>query len=282
MNYINNINEQIIFIPFGGGGSTGSGCATMIIEMLLEEKNENGKPKKIICPIIALPSSNEPIVKHQNAYQAVQELQEIEGLGSTFFINNDIDKDYNYINTKFTELLDMFLENDTYGTLNNFDQSERIEMLRDGSSIVLSLGIVGTKKNIVMERLTLKGIFAPIERDNICEHIAIIHAETDNLDIDIDTIITEIGTPKNVFEGYNGHNTLVIASGLSYPVSHVKKLGVLAQKRHEERQRNKKQSSSNKLGDLKFMRDEEKSIVEDKKKPSKLELLRKRQAQISS
>lgn len=75
---------------------------------------------------------------------------------------------------------------------------------------------------------------------------------------------------------------MVIASGLSYPVSHVKKLGVLAQKRHEERQRNKKQSSSNKLGDLKFMRDEEKSIVEDKKKPSKLELLRKRQAQISS
>lgn len=34
--------------------------------------------------MISLPSLDEPIVKHKNAYQAVQELQEIEGVGATF------------------------------------------------------------------------------------------------------------------------------------------------------------------------------------------------------
>ena len=121
MDFVENIEEEIVFIIFGGGGSTGSGCATIIAEMLLQEKNEDGQPKKIVCPVIALPSLDEPIAKHRNAYQAVQELQELDGLGATFFINNNVGKDYATINSTFTKLLDTFLTNDSYGEINNFD-----------------------------------------------------------------------------------------------------------------------------------------------------------------
>lgn len=117
MNFVNGIEEDIVFLLFGGGGSTGSGCATILAEMLLQEKNgEDGKPKKIVCPVIALPSSDEAIVKHSNAYQAVQELQELvgEGLGSTFFINNDISKGYTTINSTFAKFLDTYLTNNSY------------------------------------------------------------------------------------------------------------------------------------------------------------------------
>lgn len=277
MDFVGNIEEKIVFILFGGGGSTGSGCATILAEMLLQDRDEDGKPTKIVCPVIALPSSDEAIKKHSNAYQTVQELQELqeEGLGATFFINNDINKDYSSINSTFAKLLDTFLTNDSYGELNNFDESEREEMLRDSGAMVLSLMKNGTEPSIMLEKLTKNGIFAPIETNKICENVGIIHAGNDNKDIESEVIISEVGKPKNVFQGYNGRSTLLVISGLDYPVSHVSKLGDLAKTAYEERIRDRKQVK--KLGDLAFMEDEiPKTIVEEKKKPSKFELLQKR------
>ena len=270
MEEIKAINEEIIFILFGGGGSTGSGCGTILAEMLSQSDTN-----KIVCPVITLPASDEPIIKHSNAYQAVQELQDIEGLGATFFLNNDVGKDYNYINSTFAKFLDTFLSNDSYGELNNFDESERLEMLRDGGAMVLSLCKNGIAPQIMMEKLTKNGIFASIENNQICEHIAIIHAGKDNKDLGVNTVIAETGKPRNVFEGYNGRSTLVAVSGLDFPVSHVSKLGELAKAAYEERQRGRKQVK--KLGDLSFM-DEKETALEQKpkKKLSKFELLKKR------
>lgn len=94
--FVEGIKEDIVFILFAGGGSTGSGCAPIVAEMLLEEKDEEGNPVKTVCPVIALPASGESLAKHKNAYETVQELQEIEGLGATFFLNNDSNENYDY------------------------------------------------------------------------------------------------------------------------------------------------------------------------------------------
>lgn len=277
MDYIQNIEEEIVFVLFGGGGSTGSGCATIICEMLLEDKDDKGNPKKIVCPVISLPSSDEAIVKHRNAYQAVQELQELEDLGATFFINNDIGKDYNYINGTFAKLLDTFLANDSYSEINNFDESERLEMLRDGGAMVLSLVGNDKEQSVMIDKLTKDGIFAPIENNKVCENIGIIHAGNNDKDIDKSVVISEVGKPKNLFEGFNnGKSTLIAVSGLDFPVSHVSKLGELAQNAYEERQRNKKQSAQ-KLGNLSFIEDDKpKTISHEKKTSTKLDMLRKR------
>ena len=261
IDFLEDINEEIVFILFGGGGSTGSGCATIIVEMLLEYRTN-----RIVCPVIALPSQDEPIAKHRNAYQSVQELQEIEGLGATFFINNDSGKDYASLNSTFTKFLDTFLTNDSYGELNNFDESERIEMLKDSGMMVISL--MGTKDNqsldqtLMLRKLTKDGIFAPIESNKVCENIAIIHAGRNNSDIGKDSIIAEVGKPKNVFEGYNCRSTLVA------------KLGEMAKAAYEERQRNRKYVG--KLGNLDFMEDTAQKPITVKKKASKLEAMRKR------
>lgn len=279
MDSLENIKEEIVFVIFGGGGSTGSGCATIISEMLLQQ-NEEDTPKRIVCPVIALPSLDEPIAKYRNAYQAVQELQEIEGLGATFFINNNIGKDYTSLNSTFTKFLDTFLTNDSYGDLNNFDESERLEMLKDGGMMVISL--MGTKEKdqnldqvLMLQKLTKDGIFAPIENNKVCENIAIIHSGRNNSDIDKENIIAEVGKPKNIFEGYNGRSTLIAISGLDYPVSHVMKLGEMAKTAYEERQRNRKRVE--KLGNLNFAEDETtKTVIYEKKKPSKWEVLQKK------
>lgn len=280
VDFIENIKEEIIFVFFGGGGSTGSGCATIVSEMLLTQDEGTNK---IVCPVIALPSQDEPIAKHRNAYQAVVELQELEGLGATFFINNDSGKDYTSLNSTFTKFLDTFLTNDSYGELNNFDESERLEMLKDSGMMVISL--MGAKENqsldqaLLLQKLTKDGIFAPIESNKICENIAIIHAGRNNSDIEKDSIIAEVGKPKNVFEGYNGRSTLVAVSGLDYPVSHVAKLGEIAKTAYEERQRDRKHVS--KLGNLDFMEEKESKAIPEKKVSSKLAGMRKKMQEMS-
>jgi len=280
IDFIENIKEEIVFVFFGGGGSTGSGCATIVTEMLLAQDEESNK---IVCPVIALPSQDEPIAKHRNAYQAVVELQELEGLGATFFINNNSGKDYTSLNSTFTKFLDTFLTNDSYGELNNFDESERLEMLKDGGMMVISL--MGAKENqsldqaLLLQKLTKDGIFAPIESNKICENIAIIHAGRNNSDIEKDSIIAEVGKPKNVFEGYNGRSTLVAVSGLDYPVSHVAKLGEIAKTAYEERQRDRKHVS--KLGNLDFMEEKESKAIPEKKVSSKLAGMRKKMQEMS-
>jgi len=279
MDFVENIKEEIVFVFFGGGGSTGSGCATIVAEMLLQQNEDDEEaPKRIVCPVIALPALDEPIAKHRNAYQAVQELQELEGIGATFFINNNSGKDYTILNSTFTKFLDTFLTNDSYGELNNFDESERLEMLKDSGMMVISL--MGTKDNqsldqtLMLNKLTKDGIFAPVEDNKVCEHISIIHAGRNNSDIEKDIVIAEVGKPKNVFEGYNGRNTLIAVSGLDYPVSHVMKLGEMAKTAYEERQRNRKHVD--KLGRLDFMEDEVPRAATEKKTSSKLDLLRMR------
>ena len=271
---LENIKEEIVFVISAAAGSTGSGTAPYVEGLVVNNDTDN-----IVCPVNALPSSDEPIAKHRNAYQAVQELMEIkDSLGAAFFINNDIDKDYEYINNTFAELLDNFLTNNSYGALNNFDDSEKMEMLRDSGAMVLSLGKLGTKVPTMVEKITSKGIFAPIEDNKYCENIAVVHAGNDNKDIEVSSIIAEVGKSKNVFEGYNNgeRGSLIAVSGLDYPVSHVSKLGELASSAYEERLRNKRQSVQ-KLANLSFMEESTpKQKVKDNKTSSKLDALRKR------
>lgn len=207
--FVEGIKEDIVFILFAGGGSTGSGCAPIVAEMLLEEKDEEGNPVKTVCPVIALPASGESLAKHKNAYETVQELQEIEGLGATFFLNNDSNENYDYINKNFASMLDEFLSNESYGRQNNFDESERLEMLKDSGAMVLSVTGDGTDSKIKLEKLTKSGIFAPIEDNYICENIGIIHSKNDKSDIDSEDVIAEVGKPDNVFEGFNGRKTII-------------------------------------------------------------------------
>ena len=278
LEFVANIKEEIIFVMFGGGGSTGSGCATPIIETLIDDRDEFGIPRKIVCPVIALPSSSEPIVKHTNAYQAVMELQELDGIGATFFIKNDASEDYDYINMTFAKMLDAFLSNDSFGETNNFDSSEKKEMLRNGGAFVLSLFGPAKDPKMMLDKLTKDGIFAPIEDDKVCENIAIIHAGNNNKDVTASDVIAEVGKPSNVFEGYNGKQTVIAVSGLTYPVSYINKLGELAQEAFNERERNKK-SATKKLGALSFMESEpEKAVVQKPKKVSKLDMIKKKRA----
>ena len=269
------IKEKVVFVLHSTAGSTGSGIAPYSEEVLTETTDEEGKPEKIVCPVPTLPAFDEPIGKKKSAYKAMLDIQEMRDvLGATFFINNNATKDYDRINSNFAKMLDCFLMNDSYGKLNNFDESEKIEMLRQSGATVLGLFGKEHAKTFMLERLTKNGIFAPIESNKICGDIAVVHSGSDDSDIAVENVITEFGKPFNIFEGYNnGNSTLICVNGLDYPVTHIRQLGELAQQAFNERNRNRK--GTEKLSDLDFFRDEVTKPATAAKQSTKLDALRK-------
>lgn len=272
---LQNIKEKIVFVIHSTAGSTGSGIAPYSEEVLTEAANEEGNPQKIVCPVPTLPSFDEPIGKKKSAYKAMLDIQEMRDLlGATFFINNNAAKDYDRINSNFAKILNSFLTNDSYGKLNNFDESEKIEMLRQSGATVLGLFGKEHDKTFILERLTKNGIFAPIEINKICGDIAVVHSGSDDSDITVENVIAEFGKPFNIFEGYNnGNSILICVNGLDYPVTHIRQLGELAQQAFDERNRNRK--SAEKLSDLDFLGDEVAKTANTAKQSTKLDALRK-------
>lgn len=269
------IAEKVIFVLHSTAGSTGSGIAPYSEEILTERKGVDGNTEKIVCPVPTLPSFDEPVGKKKSAYKAMLDIQGMRDvLGATFFINNNIAKDYDRINSNFAKMLDNFLANDSYGKLNNFDESEKIEMLRQSGATVLGLFGKEHDKAFMLERLTKNGIFAPIENNKICGDIALVHSGSDASDIEVESVVAEFGKPFNIFEGYNnGNSTMICVNGLDYPVTHIRQLGELAQQAFNERNRNRK--AAEKLSDLNFGENDAQKTTDIPKQSTKLDALRK-------
>lgn len=262
-----NLKEQIIFVVFGGGGGTGSGIAPCLCEMLTEETD------KIICAIEVLPGKTEDYDFHVNAYQAAKELSEIRKLGATMFLDNNANGgNRQKINELCVAMLHSFLSNDSVSALGNVDSEERKRILSaNGNLVVNVLNEDKSSTEKVVEILsTNNNIYAPIER-NTCEYIGIINAK--NKIIDKSEITKIFGEPRRTFTGYDSNQTIIVASGLNYPITYLNELKELAKEKHNARLLTIK-ANKNILDDIDFGEVEEvKEVIEEPKKLSRREML---------
>lgn len=261
------VEEEFIFIVFGAGGGTGSGIAPVMAGMLCEELAEKGK-KKTVCGICVLPSEDEDLGFHQNAYNCCKELLDIDELGSVIFVDNNSNPKKLTLNTSVFNLLDAFITNNSVSAIGNVDEEEKRAMLRSHGNMVLC-NLAGDKVNTekVVEIMTTDNIFAPIQQDGAVEYIAVINS--DNKGIDKAVLANIFGVPKRTFTGYGSRETIVAASGLSFPFEHVRKLADLA--REKNRERTGRKEVNNCLADLEL--DDVSVKAVQKKKRSSRELL---------
>ena len=262
---LRNINSEIIYLIFSTGGSTGSSLGTLCAELLLEE-DEN----RIVCCVPVLPNKEEPYVKHKNTFQCVKEIENLTELSSCIFIDNNKYSDLSKINSAFVNLLNTFLTDSSYSNKNNFDSSERIEMIKDKGAMILSKLCTEKLNDKLIPSLTYDNIFAPLQNDHVVGNIGIINS-TDR-GVDVSALIGELGKPSNLYEGYNAKNTLTVVSGLTFPIDHIVELGTKAKQIEEERLRSKEAAKTT-LGDIIFGETREKVEVKKEKKMSKFELL---------
>lgn len=86
-----------------------------------------------------MPRQDESIQKRLNAYNVAKELMQIEELGAIIFVNNEAYSDLKKINTILVNMLDAFLSDTSYSSGSNFDDSEKMKMLKDNGAFVIAM-----------------------------------------------------------------------------------------------------------------------------------------------
>lgn len=265
-----NMKESIVYIIFSSSGGTGSGVGTALADILTEETD------KTICCIVVLPDKTEDYDFHVNSYKCCQELLNIEGLGSVMFLDNNADKKQN-INKHCANMLHAFLTNNSVSELGNVDEQEKRTMIATPGNFVLSvLGNDKANDESVIERLTTKNIFAPMQNDRRCEYVGIINIA--NRGIKKEEIIKLVGTPRRTFEGFGSDKLITVISGMSYPFDHINSIKDIAKQKHDERQNAIITAPIATLEDIDFEEETVSKTVETEKKatkkPSRRELLK--------
>lgn len=176
------IDKKIIICIASGGGSTGSGTLPYISEIAASN------PDKIVVAVLLMPRPDEAIQKRLNAYNAAKELMEVEGLGAIIFVDNSAYDDLNKINMTLVNRLDAFFTDSSYSSGSNFDDSEKMKMLKDNGAFVLAMlsdknaeGKHVTTQDM-LSALTAKNIFLPINDDGVVNNIGIINQSKNKLD----------------------------------------------------------------------------------------------------
>ncbi len=243
---ISQIEQKIVVCIASGGGSTGSGSIPLICDILAAD------PEKVIVPILLMPRRDEPIQKRLNAYNVAKEISETEGIGATIFVNNESYDSLQQINSRLISMLDAFFTDNSHSFGANFDDSEKEKMLKDkGAFVIAMLSNNNTENQAVstedmIQSLTAKNIFLPINDDGVVSNIGIINQSRNRMDEH--EIVNAVGTPENIFVGYNGSVNIACLSGLSYPIEYIKNLGQSAIT--EQKQRMDRRKSLSLLDDL--------------------------------
>ena len=78
-----------------------------------------------------MPRKDESIQKRLNAYNTAKELMKIEDMGAIIFVNNEAYSDLGKINAVLINMLDSFFSDNSSSSGSNFDDSEKIKMLKN-------------------------------------------------------------------------------------------------------------------------------------------------------
>lgn len=259
---IGSIEEKVVLFVATGGGTTGSACIPLLAEAMCQQKD------KVVCVALMMPRPDEAIQKRLNAYNAAKELMEIPELGAVFFINNDSYEELDTINFHLINMLDTFFTDSSSSATANFDNSEKYKMLADHGSFLISMKADKTDAKVttqdMINGLTAKNIFIPMNNDGIVSHLGIINQKNNHMDEQ--ELVKAVGVPENIFVGNNGRNNLVCASGCSFPTEYISKLGKSAL--GEQKERIKKRQAFSILDDLEEV-EEVAPVVPTNKKNSK-------------
>lgn len=170
---ISEIEQKIVLCVASGGGSTGSGNLPYICDILAADS------ERIVVPIVLMPRKDEPIQKRLNAYNLAKELMDTDGIGAIIFVNNESYDDLKRINVVLVNMLDAFFSDSSASSGSNFDDSEKMKMLKEPGAFVIAMlsdkraEEKKTTTQDMINALTAKNIFLPVNNDGIVGNIGI-------------------------------------------------------------------------------------------------------------
>lgn len=207
------LKEKYIIVIFSAGGGTGSGLSTFICSYLTQIG-------RIVIPVVILPNSEQESVRAcENAYNLIAELNNIQGLGATFLLDNSKHEDKFVINNKFVRDMDAFLNINNCSQLGNLDKSEIKTLLSTPGVAVLSKQ--SKPKSTVADIINgvRNGIYADIE----AKSVMYIGLSTSNKSLQMTALEKEFGIPYDTFVGYSEATSVLMLTGLQFPLQRIKR-----------------------------------------------------------
>ena len=206
------LTQKYILVVFSSSGGTGSGLSTPILRYL----SQTGK---VCIPVVILPDEKIESAKAcENAYNACAELMSIQGLGSTFLLDNS-NEDKFTINQKFVNEFDAFVNLKNSSVYGNIDKAERKQILScPGATVIGKLSKSKSTAPEIMHSLH-NGIYAQIE-SKIAYYLAV---STSNKSLDINSITKEFVGIYDVFSGISEATTIAVVSGLQFPLKRIER-----------------------------------------------------------
>ena len=206
------LTQKYILVLFSSSGGTGSGLSIPILRYL----SQTGK---VCIPVVVLPNENIESAKAcENAYNACAEIMSIQGLGATFLLDNSNDDKFS-INQKFVNEFDSYINIKNSSVYGNIDMAERKQILScPGIAVIGKLSKAKSTASEIVHSLH-NGIYATIESKN-AYYLGI---STSNKSLDINSITKEFVGVYDVFSGISESTTIVIASGMQWPLKRIEK-----------------------------------------------------------
>ena len=206
------ISQKYIIVIFSAGGGTGSGLSTPTLKYLTQMG-------RVCIPVVILPNNDVESAKTcENAYNACVELMSIQGLGSTFLLDNSRNDKF-AINNKFVCELDSFINLKNSSMYGNIDMAERKQMLScPGVAVIGKLSKTRSTSHEVIESLH-NGIYAEIE-SKTAYYLGI---STSNKSLDTNSIVSALGGVYDTFLGVSDATTISIVTGLQWPQKRILK-----------------------------------------------------------
>lgn len=208
----NVITQRYVLVIFSVGGGTGSGLSTPMLKYLTQIG-------KTCIPVVILPDNDMESAKAcENAYNACVELISIQGLGTTFLLDN-ARSDKFVINNRFVCELDSFINLKNSSVYGNIDKAERKQILScPGVAVIGKLSKARSIASEVIESLH-NGIYAEIE-SKTAYYLGI---STSNKSLDTNSIVSALGGVYDTFSGVSEATTITIVTGLQWPQKRILK-----------------------------------------------------------
>ena len=210
---INNlVVGDIVIVVFSGAGGTGSGSSSFSCRYLVGQG-------KIVVPVVILPSDEESAKGHANTYDCLAELMQINGIGSTFLLDNSRVKDKFSINNKFVSDIDALLSLNHSSKYGNIDEAEIRTLLScTGVAIISRSSKVKSTTSDVIQGLN-ENIYATVEAQN-ARYFAL---STSNRSLDVQDILRPYKGIYDVFTGISEATTIAVLAGLQFPMKRIEK-----------------------------------------------------------
>lgn len=175
-----------IYICFSSGGGTGGGISPVLLSILSKKY-----PNKNYGFVTVLPSSKESVDVKTNSLECYRNLQNLDYVKNSFFLDNNSKPNYLEINKDFAEDFNQFIQITSLKSVRGNIDDEEVDKL------------IATKGNVIFVKykediLTMSNIYSPPEK--VCEKAFVINGNELTL---TEKVITDyFSMPIKVFSGF--------------------------------------------------------------------------------